>query len=171
MRDHDHDPAHPAERNNLTPEEVEAKARQTAHLAAIVHATAILPEAISEEFARYPNDLATWNARYAAAYRDRLLAKANLSETRMSVERATRERFKQIGEKITEAAITMLVETDDRVKAAVRADIEADSDRVRLFGELDALRSKGDMLQSLGGFLRAEFNSYGGAQNGRRSSG
>lgn len=139
-----------------------AEAQERAYLDAITDAATIIPEAIHEEYARLPVDLATWNSKYAATYRRALLAKRNLEHTRAIVYLSTRERLRALDGKVTEAMIAAEVERDERVENAAAAEIEAQVARVRAFGELDALRAKRDMLQSLGAGMRAEWAAIAG---------
>lgn len=116
---------------------------------------ALFPEAIGEEMTRLPADLAYWNARYADVLRAFLKAKLDEDRTFARVAIYCREELAQSG-KVTEAMVTAAVEKHPDIEAARLATIEAEVEKVRLYGVLDAIRSKRDMLQSLGAQLRVE---------------
>lgn len=116
----------------------------------------IKPEDISDEFTRLPGDIAYWNAKYTAAYRAMHLAKVELEHTRARIDLETRQLAEDTGTKITEKKVEALVEINDEYQAARVAFVEADAARIAAYGHLEAVRTKRDMTQSLGSFLREE---------------
>lgn len=121
--------------------------------------TKILPEAIDEEFVRTPADLAYWNAKYADALDRFLRAKAHADSEWARLWLLTREELLAKDGKATEKVIDAKTEGHpDWAKAQV-ALIDAEVEKTRLGGRCDAVRTKKDMLQSLGAKIRAEIET------------
>ena len=122
----------------------------------LVDCTTIYPETLQEEYVRLPADLAYWSARFADALREflRLKLKADRMEAQVRIEH--RERLSTGGGKVTESMVDAAVETDPRLHEAQDAALVAECEKVRLYGVLDSIRAKRDMLQSLGAQVRAE---------------
>lgn len=119
--------------------------------------TKIEPAVLEEEFVRVPSDLAFWNNKYAGMYRLWLECKAQretLYAQLYGEKRTELEAFSAKG-RATEAAIDASIMLDDRYTKARAAEIASESEKVRLGGVMDALRSKRDMLISLGAHERA----------------
>lgn len=139
----------------------------------------ITPELISEEFVRTPADLAYWNARYADGVRTHLKAKLHLDMVQRDgakevAEATARARIEcreeiqsQNDKRVTESMVEAAVETHApllaaREKAASAevqarfAFIEAEAQKAELYGFVDAIRTKKEMLISLGAQLRKE---------------
>ena len=126
------------------------------------------PMALSEEFARVPSDLAYWNERYASAH-------LRAGELRVRCDRVLGQRRGELQIEIEQERLSRgLSGRDARVSAVeLKAAAEFDSDylavceklavaeaeRTRLYGVLDAILRKGDMLVSLGAQQRAEINA------------
>ncbi len=136
--------------------------RAAAVRAEVAEAVKIVPEAIGEEYARLPSELALANARYAAVYERYVKADADVKYTKAVVRISTRNRMKSADPKCTEAAIEAEVETDDRYRGAVAVYLDADIARVEALGVLESLRSKRDMLISIGAHIRSELRSLYG---------
>lgn len=121
----------------------------------------VVPEAIQEEFARLPSDMAFWNARYAEAYRRWLEAKQERETMHGRRYQELRDQLLAAGhaERGIVADTERSLEIDDVLAVAVAAEIDAEVRKVRLWGVLDALRTKRDMLVSLGAHMRAEMGS------------
>ena len=115
----------------------------------------LFPEAIQEEMVRISADLAYWGERYSRALRAFLTAKLDEDRAYAKVAILCREELAQAG-KVTEAMVTSAVESHPEIERARLELIAAEVEKVRLYGVLDAIRSKRDMLQSLGAQLRAE---------------
>ncbi len=146
----------------------ESRARVRADVA---EAVKIIPEAIGEEYARLPADLALANSRYAAIYERHLKAEADMKYTRAIVRIEHRNRMKAVDAKATETAIDAEVEQDARYRQSVAAHIAADVARVQALGDLDALRAKRDMLISIGAHIRSELRSLYGMATDRPGAG
>lgn len=114
------------------------------------------PLFVKEEFTRVAYDLAYWNERYAVAYRAWLKAKINERRTLAFADARIRARFTDEGVKPTEPMVAAEVSVDDAVYAAQLASMEAEVEKVRLHGVVDAVRSKKDALVSIGAHVRAE---------------
>ena len=119
--------------------------------------TSILPaEQIEDEFRRVSADLAYWNNKFADALREHLRAKATEKQVRASVYLEIRSGAAEKGEKLTEAMTDAKVETHEDVRDAVDRCIHAEASKARMYGMVDAVRSKKDMLVSIGAQVRAE---------------
>lgn len=119
----------------------------------------VVPELIGEEFVRVPVDMAYWSARYASAHQDFLRAKLNAERKRAEVRISERRRLIDEHLKYTEPFLDALVDSDERYIAAEDARINAEGERARLAGVLEAVRAKKDMLVSIGAHQRAEMAS------------
>lgn len=125
----------------------------------------IEPLALEEEFIRLPADLAYWNERYSQAVRAFLVSKieAERCEARLHMEVRTRlaaaapEGAKSKGP--TVADIEAAVESQPELQAARMRALDAEVDKVRLQGVLDAVRAKRDMLVQLGARARIEMEA------------
>jgi hypothetical protein len=114
------------------------------------------PLDIQTEFIRIPGDLAYWNDRYAEALREHLTSKTDLEVLKAQLQPLVRQALLDAGGKVTEAQVAAAIETHDEVIEAKHRCITAEVEKNRLFGSLDAIRSKKEMLVSLGAHLRAE---------------
>jgi hypothetical protein len=120
---------------------------------------AIEPMALQEEFSRVPSDIAYWNEVYAQAYqawlelklaRERTWAQAYQEKQSFLLTLGKSGRGPTVGE--IEAEVTQSSEyLEVRSK-----EIAAETEKIRTGGMVDALRSKRDMLISLGAHQRAE---------------
>lgn len=116
----------------------------------------IEPLAIQEEFVRIPADLAYWNSRYAQALRAHLMAKIDLDVTRAKLQPIVRLALQEAGAKVTESQVDAAIESHDSYVEHRRRVADAEVAKNELFGSLDAIRAKKDMLMSLGAHLRVE---------------
>ncbi len=114
------------------------------------------PLDIKGEFIRIPADLAFWNGRYADALREFLMAKADLEILKAQLMPLVRQALLDKGAKVTESIIESAVDGDAQVVEARDRLVNAEVEKARLYGTLDAIRSKKEMLISLGAHLRAE---------------
>jgi hypothetical protein len=112
--------------------------------------------ALEEEFTRMPADLAYWANQYAEATKAFHLAKIDLDRTEAKLAVHHRVRLADAGVKATESMVTAAVETDDTLYNAKVRLLEAEYLRNQLSGTCEAVRSKRDMLISLGANYRAE---------------
>ncbi len=116
----------------------------------------INPEDIQAEFLRIPGDLAYWNAQYAIALKAFLNAEIDVKVTKGRVYAASKEAIIARNGKPTEEAMKALVESNEDYIAQQYACVDAEVKKNELYGKLDAIRSKKEMLISLGAHLRAE---------------
>lgn len=119
----------------------------------------ILPEALNEEFVRVGADLAYWNEQFSRASRRFLHTKMALEQTEARLSIQIREALNGGGARVTEAMIVSRVITDDVYTEVRLGHVEAEAEKVRLYGVLDAIRTKRDMLVSIGAQMRAEMNA------------
>jgi hypothetical protein len=143
--------------------------------------TRIEPTALEEEFVRLPSDLAYWNERYSRAFKAFLCAKIDFerAEARAHIECRETLMIEAVG-KAAEVTVSTTEEpkgkkapvvkvkapTVDDINAATmehpdlvkarEALLNAEVEKVRLFGVLDAVRAKREMIVSLGAHIRAE---------------
>ena len=119
-------------------------------------ATRIEPLAVQEEYIRVPGDLAYWNERYAQVLRTALLAEheRRTAEARVALE--LRGAAKVEGAKPTVDEVNSRVTVNAEVTKAVLTEIEALAEKEQVRGVLEAIRSKKEMLISLGAHLREE---------------
>lgn len=116
----------------------------------------IVPEAIQEEYVRLPADLAYWNARYARALKEFLTAKAGEKQMESMLSIKHRELIIDNGGKPTEKMVENAVNTDPKMIEARNLLVETEVEKARIWGLLDAVRSKKEMLISLGAHVRQE---------------
>jgi hypothetical protein len=116
--------------------------------------TTIEPAALQEEFVRTPGDIAYWAEQYSVALEAQLTAEADRKRIREEVLLQVRQLLENSGEKATEKVVAAMVETNATYLAAVSADIKADVQKNRVGGILDAVKSKRDILISLGAHIR-----------------
>jgi hypothetical protein len=116
----------------------------------------IEPMALQEEYVRIAPDIAYWNARYSKALEMFLRSKIDLDTTEARQYIAHRERMLNAGAKVTKAQIEAAVTTDQQVIEARMLLVAAEVEKNRLNGVCEAVRTKRDMLVSLGAHVRAE---------------
>ncbi len=135
----------------------------------------IEPLALEEEFIRLPPDLAYWNHQFADAVREYSRSKflreqtaARLhTELREEIMYAAKEAAKTaIEDGATKSSVKVKSPTIADIEAAVltneeyvearEREIEAEANKARLYGIVDAVRTKRDMLVQMGANRRAE---------------
>lgn len=132
------------------------------------------PLALQEEFVKLPSDLAYWGERYARAWRAFNLAKIKRDRVAADLHTSLREAlFEASKASATEAATSggkvkvsakaptvgdidaaVLVHPD--MVAAEQEVLDTEVEKVRLWGVLEAIKCKKDMLVQLGAQARAE---------------
>lgn len=116
--------------------------------------------AIEEEFIRLPADLAFWNEQYAQAYKAWQEQKLELERLNATLSLAIRDELQaQNKGRVTLAEIEQVLHTIDQYKNTKQREIELEAEKVRLYGVVDAVRSKKEMLISLGAHLRFEMGN------------
>ncbi len=121
--------------------------------------TTIFPEQIEEEFVRTPADIAYWNAQFADALDVYLRAKAAAKKEWARLWLLMKAQLSADGAKPTEKMIDANVEVHDDWQKAQLVLIDAEVNKAKLQGDVDAVHTKRDMLQSLGAKLRVEMMS------------
>lgn len=118
---------------------------------------AIDPVDLNREFCELAPRLAFWNAQLAEATKKSMIAKAEWdAESARKLLEAREEARLDPKAKLTVDEVNAKVLLDDDVSDAHAVWIEAEAERVRLRGIVEAVLCKRDMLQSLGAKLRAE---------------
>jgi hypothetical protein len=135
----------------------------------VLEATRIDPLALDDGFVKIASLLATYNERYYEALKTHLVAKAKVDRVYAQTYLSTREELNEVGEKATEAMIKSHVEANDNYFQARMAAVEAEAEKARLWGVLDALRAKKDALISLGANARAEMSGAPSIRGDRRA--
>jgi hypothetical protein len=126
------------------------------YLADCVRVYADTPEMLQEEFVRIPADLAYWNCRYAEALRRFLQTKRFVAQNEAEARIVAREALAALGGRVTESMVDAEVEKDEHVIKTREDLLEAEVSKVHVYGIVDAIRAKKDMLVSLGAQYRAE---------------
>lgn len=121
----------------------------------------IEPLALEEEFVRLPSDLSFWNQRYSEVYRYWLQCKIEVGEVKARVQLEERDRLENAakGKRVTIGEVEDALVLNAEYQKAKMREITVEAEKVRLWGVLDALRSKRDMLISLGAHIRAEMSN------------
>ena len=120
--------------------------------------TTIDPLRISSEFSGLPSDYAFWTAKYADAVERHLAAEHDLEHTEARLSMMSREMLALRGGKTTEACVRENVVLHPDYAISKMTAIEATADKEKLRGVMEALRTKREMLVSLGAHLRAEMS-------------
>lgn len=111
---------------------------------------------IQAEFQRIPGDLAYWNMQYATALREYLRAELTRKITWARLEPVTRAAIIEKGGKPTDTQVKSAVEANSDYIAAQEHEVECEVRKNEVYGFLDSIRSKKEMLISLGAQMRAE---------------
>lgn len=113
------------------------------------------PEVITEEFSRISADYAYWNERYATA--NNVLLNAEFEEEKASARGYLKYKEQGDAKKVpTEEAVKSAIRLDPHYGEARMALIGAQHERDHLKGILETLRTKREMLISVGAHLRQE---------------
>ncbi len=114
-------------------------------------------EDMSTEFEEIPGELAYWNAQYARALQAHLTAEIDVKVTKARVYNALVEAaIASGGKKPTEDYLKSQVDANEDYVEIQYTAAAAEAKKNELYGKLDAIRSKKEMLISLGAHLRAE---------------
>lgn len=114
------------------------------------------PLQINEEFVRIPGQLAYWNARYAKSLKRFLTLKVDLDIQRARLEPILRDIIIKGGGKPTVDSVKAQIEQHEDIMKLRYDLVDAEVEKNEVYGSLDAVRSKKEMLVSLGAHLRAE---------------
>lgn len=114
------------------------------------------PLEIQEAYLKVPAELAYWNARYAKALRRAMMKKVDVDLLEAQLDPLMRKALKDAGANVTESIVKATIAQNESLIEARRELVDADVEKAQVFGALDAIRSKKEMLISLGAHLRAE---------------
>ena len=115
------------------------------------------PFDIQREFTEVAATLSYWNEQYADALGQQLHSKIARERLHANLYFEKRKDLEASGiKRVTEAAADAAIETDPRYMAVRDEEADALAESTRLRGLVEAVRTKKDMLVSLGAQLRAE---------------
>lgn len=114
------------------------------------------PDYLQPEFVRLSADLAYWNVRYSETIGAHLRAKKDLGVVCAKLDILVREQLAASGVRTTEAMVKSTTESHDDYLEAYEMLITAEVEKARVYGILDAVRAKKEMLVSLGAYQRLE---------------
>ena len=114
------------------------------------------PIVIQEEFARVAPDLAYWSAKFAEAHKTYLEAKILRDNVRGAKWFIVKNDLLATRGKCSNPDVEAALDTDEDMNEALASLVEAEYERERLKGVLEAVRAKKDMLISMGAMIRAE---------------
>lgn len=124
----------------------------------LTECVSIDPLRLQEAFANIPAELAYWNEQYAEALRKQLHAKIEKDRLSAQIFFEKRVELKESDIRPTEAVLKAAVESDARYNVARSEEADAHAEAIRLKGVAEAVRTKRDMLVSLGAHVRAEMD-------------
>jgi len=116
--------------------------------------------ALNEEYIRLPSDFAYFSELYANSKKAFAEAKLNRDITRSRLRMIARETIEVSGKRATESMVDATVELDPVWLEVKTKEIECEAEAAYLYGVLESLRTKRDMLISLGAHTRAEMKSF-----------
>lgn len=111
------------------------------------------------EFSRAAHHLALWGERYAQAQRAYLRAKVDRERIESMLRLSLREDYEAAGKKATEATVDALLKTHPQYDATKLDEVDTEAEALRVRGILNAVKTKCDMLVSLGATQRAEMRA------------
>lgn len=131
----------------VSPEDLEAYRRASIR---------IEPLQIQDEYVRVPSDLAYWTEMHATIYREWQLAKFSREQEWGAAVNRARSELSSRGGKATVSDVEAYAINDPAYVKAKRDEVHLEAERQRLLGMVEAVRTKRDMLVSLGAHIRAE---------------
>lgn len=117
------------------------------------------PLQLEEEFVQLPATLAYWNERYAETQRSFLRAKVDRERSSARLTMECRAQIEAKKGKATVSDVEAAVDGHPDYMALKDAELDAEIETRRVYGVLDAIRAKKEMLISLGAHIRAEMQS------------
>jgi hypothetical protein len=114
---------------------------------------------LHDEFMRIPADYAYYSQQYADAKRVYLLDKMERGSIWARIRLETRETLTMQGERVTEARLDTEAEINEEYCDAKRKEIMSEVEMVKLYGILEAIKTKREMLISLGAHIRQEMKT------------
>lgn len=120
------------------------------------------------EYVRVSADLAYWNSRYADAYKTWRESSLTLEQMTASLSMVIRDQLtSQNKGRVTVAEVEQWLLATPDYQRLKQSEIDAEYEKVRLNGVVDAIRTKKEMLISLGAHLRAEMGNDPAIRNAR----
>jgi hypothetical protein len=116
----------------------------------------IEPEAIQDEYVRVPSDLSYWSEMHANTYREWQLAKFDREQEWGAAVTRARATLASERAKATVADVEASAINDPAYVEKKRQEVYLEAETKRLLGMVEAIRTKRDMLVSLGAHIRAE---------------
>lgn len=123
--------------------------------AVVSEAISIDPQALQSEYVRVPSDIGRYCGLYTDAFELYVVAKARLDDVDSDLRKEYRETPSPSG-KITEGYIDACVMGDARYRSQRDELVAAEVLKSRVSGIIEAIRTKRDMLISLGADVRGE---------------
>lgn len=114
------------------------------------------PLAVQDEYVRIPSDLAYWNGVYADAQRELQIAKVELDILERELYAVIRGELAITASRVTEKMIESGMAQSGVWLDAKRRVANADAAKAKAYGTVDAVRTKKEMLISLGAHIRIE---------------
>ena len=108
---------------------------------------------------RIPSDYFYWSQEYTNARKIHRLSKLTCDETRARLSIELRLHLENERGKCTESMVSAAIDSSIEWVESRVEEIEAESDMVRVQGILEAIRTKREMLISLGAHARAEMKT------------
>ena len=122
--------------------------------------TAIDEMQLQDEYVRLPSDFAYFSELYADSKKAFAETKLERDLTRSRLRMIARETIEVSGKRATESMVDCAVESDPAWLEVKTKEIECEAEVARIYGVLEALRTKRDMLIQLGAQARAEMKSF-----------
>lgn len=122
----------------------------------LIATTRIDPLRLQDEFVSLPAVLAYWNQRYAESYERLQRAKVCEKRTRSILRIRKRQELLMSGVRVTESQVESAVDEAPEMVEAELDLIRAEAEKVRIQGACEAVRTKRDMVISIGAHVRAE---------------
>ena len=132
--------------------------RRAENLQLLEDALDITTTTVHEHYIKMPSELSYFNELYAKTVRRFLQMKVKYEQARAASYLNIRQEHEEAGQKITEAKLSNLVETDEEVMQLRLSLAEAEASKQEAKGRCEALHAKKEMLISLGAHLRAEMS-------------
>ena len=114
---------------------------------------------LQEECQRIAADYAYWSEKCAKAQQTYLLRKMERQRMWAQTKIELRETLTMQGERVTEARLDTEIEVNDEYCAAKEMEVISEVEYVKLKGYLEAIKTKREMLISLGAHLRQEMKT------------
>jgi predicted component of type VI protein secretion system len=120
----------------------------------LCEAVNIEPTLLDEDMKRLPALLAYWNERFSQEHKAYLVA--HVERQRVEARLYQEEKDAKAGAKATIKDLDAAVTLNPEFVAAMDAETQHEAEKARLYGVMDALRTKRDMLIQMGATRRVE---------------